>query len=104
MSTITLKEIMYQMIESTVAGEDFDRKSAYFAEYKPDGSVARYNMESVDMHPDTEMEKVGKYDALAMIQKYKDDAALEHAMYTYDSFATMDTDEGKVVYAWNNRN
>lgn len=104
MSNITAKEMMYQMIESTVLGEDFDRESAYFAEYKPNGEVARYNMKTIDMHPDTEMESVDQYEALALIQKYSGDASVEHAMYTYDSFATRNTDDGLVVYAWNNRN
>lgn len=100
----TVDAMMYMMCTNPLAGNEFDITSAYFSEYRPDGTVGRYNIETVELAADTELKLVTKESALDLIYEYtKSDEYVENAMLSYDMFAQRIVDGRVYLYGWYDR-
>lgn len=103
-SCFTVDAMLYMMCINPVAGNEFDTVSAHFTEYAPDGTTKRFNIETVEMDPTTPLNLVTKDSALDLIYEYtKSDDSVEHAMLSYDMFATRTVDGKVYLYGWYDR-
>jgi hypothetical protein len=93
--------------------DNFDASTAFFTEFRPDGTMNRYNIESFgddkkivgsDLTMETELTFLDKWSALSKIYDYtQSNDVYQSTMLAYDTFATREVNGETYVYGWYNR-
>jgi len=110
----TIDNMLYEMCVNPLGlfshdGKDsrdnFDAKTAFFTEYRPDGTMDRYNIESVKLPMNTPLDLIDKWTAISLISEYFGGSydVADNAQLAYDRFATREVDGQKYVYGWYDR-
>lgn len=84
--------------------DNFDASTAFYTEFRPDGSVNRHNLENCDLPMDTPLEFMDKWSALDLVYRYTNSNDIyQNTMLAYDTFAKREVDGQTYVYGWYNR-